>query len=111
MEHPYLILTSLFGIFGMEEWAASHPHVVYMWLAMLILIVIGLLAGSNASMIPKKTQNVLEVIISGLEDFVVSITGEEGRKSFPLLVINIPSLLCSFTLTFLKVLNSEVPVR
>ncbi|MBT3387476.1 MAG: F0F1 ATP synthase subunit A [Desulfobacula sp.] len=86
MEHPFLILTSLFGIFGLEQWAASNPHVVYMWLAMLFLIVPGWLIGKKIAMIPQGGQNVFEVIISGLEDFVVSITGEEGRKSFPLLV-------------------------
>jgi F-type H+-transporting ATPase subunit a len=86
VEHPYLILTSLFGIFGLEKWAAGHPHVVYMWLAMLILIVSGLLIGRKITMIPKGGQNVFEVVISALEDFVVSITGEEGRKSFPLLM-------------------------
>ena len=37
-------------------------------------------------MVPKTAQNVFEVIISGLEEFMVNITGEEGRKSFPLLL-------------------------
>lgn len=86
MEHPYLFMTSLFGIFGMEEWAATHPHVTYMWLAMVILIILGWLGGKSVSMVPKTIQNVFEVIISGLEGFMVSITGEEGRKSFPLLL-------------------------
>ncbi|MBU8849130.1 MAG: F0F1 ATP synthase subunit A [Desulfobacterales bacterium] len=86
MEHPYLILTSLFGLLGMEEWAAAHPHVTYMWMAMIILIFFGWLAGKSVSMIPKTAQNVFEVIISGLEEFMVNITGEEGRKSFPLLL-------------------------
>ena len=86
MEHPYLFMTSLFGIFGMEEWAAAHPHVTYMWLAMVILIVLGWLAGKSISMVPKPLQNVFEVLISGLEEFMVGITGEEGRKSFPLLL-------------------------
>jgi len=86
VEHPYLFMTSLFGIFGMEEWAAAHPHVTYMWLAMVILIVLGWLAGKSISMVPKTAQNVFEAIISGLEEFMVSITGEEGRKSFPLLL-------------------------
>lgn len=86
MEHPYLILTSLFGLLGMEEWAAAHPHVTYMWMAMTILIFFGWLAGKSVSMIPKTAQNVFEVIISGLEEFMVNITGEEGRKSFPLLL-------------------------
>ena len=86
MEHPYLFMTSLFGIFGMEEWAAAHPHVTYMWLAMVILIVLGWLTGKSISMVPKQLQNVFEVLISGLEEFMVGITGEEGRKSFPLLL-------------------------
>ena len=84
MEHPYLILTSLFGMFGLENWAASNPHVVYMWLAMGILIFLGWLGGKSISLVPKKAQNVFEVLISGLEEFMVTITGEEGRKSFPL---------------------------
>lgn len=86
MEHPYLILTSLFGLFGMEEWAAANAHVTYMWLAMIVLITLGWLGGKSVSMVPKTAQNVFEVIISGLEDFMVGITGEEGRKSFPLLL-------------------------
>ncbi len=86
MEHPYLILTSVFSIFGMEEWAAANPHVTYMWLCMIILIVFGWLAGKSVSMVPGTVQNVFETLVSGLEDFVVSITGEEGRKSFPLVI-------------------------
>lgn len=86
MEHPYLFMTSLFGIFGMEEWAAAHPHVTYMWLAMVVLIVLGWLGGKSISMVPNSIQNVFEVVISGLEEFMVGITGEEGRKSFPLLL-------------------------
>ncbi|MDT8380239.1 MAG: F0F1 ATP synthase subunit A [Desulfotignum sp.] len=86
MEHPYLLLTSVFGLFGLEEWAASHPHVTYMWLAMIILIFFGWLAGKSVSLVPETAQNVFEVLISGMEEFVVSITGEEGRKSYPLLI-------------------------
>jgi F-type H+-transporting ATPase subunit a len=86
VEHPYLFMTSLFKIFGMEEWAATHPHVTYMWLAMVVLIFLGWLAGKSITMVPKTAQNVFEVVISGLEEFMVGITGEEGRKSFPLLL-------------------------
>jgi len=35
-------------------------------------------------MIPKKGQNFFEIIISGIEDFMITITGEEGRWLFPL---------------------------
>lgn len=88
MEHPYLFLTSVFGLFGhgAEAWAASHPHVTYMWFVMAILIVLGILGGKGVKLVPKPIQNVFEVIISGLEEFMVSLTGEEGRSSFPLLM-------------------------
>ena len=86
MEHPYLLLTSLFGMLGMEEWAAANPHVTYMWLAMIVLIFLGWLAGKSVSMVPETAQNVFEVLISGLEEFMVTITGDEGRKSYPLVL-------------------------
>lgn len=86
MEHPYLLLTSLFGMLGMEEWAAAYPHVTYMWLAMIILIFFGWIAGKSVSMVPKTAQNVFEVLISGLEEFMVTVTGDEGRKSYPLVL-------------------------
>jgi len=70
----------------MEEWAYYHPHVTYMWMAMIILIVLGWIGGKSVSMVPKTVQNVFEVIISGLEEFMIGITGEEGRKSVPLLL-------------------------
>jgi F-type H+-transporting ATPase subunit a len=89
-------------MFGLEEWAASHPHVTYMWLAMIVLIVLGWLGGKGISMVPKTAQNVFEVVISGLEEFMVGITGEEGRKSFPL-------LLTVFLFVFLGNLMGLVP--
>lgn len=86
MEHLYTVLTSLFAAAGLEEWAFKHTHVTYMWLSMIILIILGFLAGRKVSLVPSPLQNVFEVIISGLEEFMVSITGEEGRSSFPLLL-------------------------
>lgn len=86
MEHPYLFLTSLFGLFGLGDWAGAHPHVTYMWFAMIILVVFGWIGGKSVALVPKTVQNIFEVIISGLEEFMVTITGEEGRDSAPLLM-------------------------
>jgi F-type H+-transporting ATPase subunit a len=36
-------------------------------------------------MVPGKLQNLFETLIGGLEDFMVGITGEEGRWFFPLI--------------------------
>ncbi|MDP2045862.1 MAG: F0F1 ATP synthase subunit A, partial [Deltaproteobacteria bacterium] len=43
----------------------------------------GLLASRQVSLVPKGAQNVFELIIGGLEEFMVEVTGEEGRAFFP----------------------------
>jgi F-type H+-transporting ATPase subunit a len=87
MEHPILFLVQLCDLIGggVASFAHHYPHVIYSWFAMLILIVFGLLAGKGVSIIPTKVQNVFEIVIGGLEDFTVDITGEDGRRFFPIL--------------------------
>ncbi|MDY0223307.1 MAG: F0F1 ATP synthase subunit A [Desulfobacterium sp.] len=84
MEHPYLFFVKLFEMIGLGHFAHANVHVVYMWVVMAILIILGWLAGRNVQMVPGKVQNVFEVLISGLEEFMVDVCGEEGRWFFPL---------------------------
>jgi F-type H+-transporting ATPase subunit a len=84
VEHPYLFFTKLFEAIGLGHFAHGNVHVVYMWVVMAILILFGWLAGRNTKLVPESVQNVFEVLISGLEEFMVGITGEEGRWLFPL---------------------------
>jgi F-type H+-transporting ATPase subunit a len=79
MEHPILFLDVLLGKFGLH----IPPHVTYSWMVMLILLGLGLLASRQVSLVPKGAQNVFELVVGGLEDFMVEITGEEGRAFFP----------------------------
>jgi F-type H+-transporting ATPase subunit a len=58
--------------------------VLYTWLVMLFLILVGAAAAKGVSMIPTKMQNLFELIVSGIEEFMVDITGEEGRWLFPI---------------------------
>ena len=51
---------------------------------MILLITFGAIAAKSVSLIPGKAQNVFEVIISGIENFMIDVTGEEGRWLFPL---------------------------
>ena len=100
MEHPILFLDVLLGKFNLH----IPPHVTYSWLVMLILIGLGLLASRSISLVPTGAQNVLEPVISGLEEFMVEITGEEGRAFFPyiatlflyILVCNLLGLIPGF---------------
>lgn len=85
MEHPYLFFVKLFEAIGLGPFAHHYPHVIYSWVVMLLLIVFGSLAAKGVSLIPGKGQNFFEIVISGIEDFMVDITGEEGRWLFPLI--------------------------
>jgi len=79
MEHPILFLDVIFGKFNLH----IPPHVTYAWIVSLILLGLGLLASRRISLIPKGAQNVFELVVGGLEEFMVEITGEEGRAFFP----------------------------
>ncbi|PIP36553.1 MAG: ATP synthase F0 subunit A [Desulfobacterales bacterium CG07_land_8_20_14_0_80_52_14] len=85
MEHPYLFFVKLFEAVGLGHFAHAYPHVIYSWVVMAILIIAGALAAKGVSMIPSKGQNFFEVIIAGIEDFMVDITGEEGRWLLPII--------------------------
>lgn len=84
MAHPYLFFVKLFEAIGLEHFAHSYPHVIYSWVVMILLITLGAIAAKSVSLIPGKAQNVFEVVISGIENFMIDVTGEEGRWLFPL---------------------------
>jgi F-type H+-transporting ATPase subunit a len=85
VEHPYLFFVKLFELIGLGHFAHSYPYIVYSWVVMIILIVLGVLASKSVTLVPTKVQNVMEIIVSALEEFTIDITGEEGRWLFPLL--------------------------
>ncbi|MBU0987577.1 MAG: F0F1 ATP synthase subunit A [Proteobacteria bacterium] len=85
MEHPYLFFVKLFEAVGLGHFASTYPHVIYSWVVMIILISLGAVATKGVSLIPSKAQNIFEILIMGMEDFMVDITGEEGRWLFPII--------------------------
>ena len=84
-----VLLEKVMDVLGLVD-EAGHSlipnHVLYTWLVMLILIVLGWLGTRRLSLVPKGVQNFLEVLIGGIEDFVVENMGERGRVVFPLLM-------------------------
>jgi F-type H+-transporting ATPase subunit a len=84
VEHPYLFFVKLFEAIGLGHFAHAYPHVIYSWVVMIILIALSVLAAKSVTLIPSKAQNVFELLISGMEEFMIEITGEEGRWLFPL---------------------------
>jgi F-type H+-transporting ATPase subunit a len=84
MEHPYLFFVKLFEAIGLGHFAHAYPHVVYSWVVMALLIFFGYLASRKISMIPRGAQNFFELVVSGIEEFMVDVVGEEGRWLLPL---------------------------
>ncbi len=80
MEHPILFLDLILEKFGVHHFP---PQVTYAVVVALILVGLGWLAGRQISLVPKGAQNVFELIVGGLEEFMVDVTGEEGRAFFP----------------------------
>lgn len=95
MEHPILFLNILFEKLGLPIVGAEQahtflekmlqPHVTYTWVVMLILLVLARIAVKRIEMVPKGGQNFFEVVVTGIEDFMIGVTGEEGRFLFPLI--------------------------
>jgi len=82
--HPYLFFVKLFEAIGLGHFAHAYPHVIYSWVVMILLLTLGAIGAKSISLIPAKAQNVFEIIISGIENFMVDVSGEEGRWLFPL---------------------------
>jgi F-type H+-transporting ATPase subunit a len=82
--HPYLFFVKLFEAIGLGHYAHAYPHVIYSWVVMILLLTLGAIGAKSISLVPAKAQNVFEIIISGIENFMVDVSGEEGRWLFPL---------------------------
>lgn len=81
MIHPFLILQWL------EQQLNVHigEHVTYTWLVMLILIVVAFLASKTISLVPTGAQNLMEVVVTGVEGLIEETMGKEGKAFFPLI--------------------------
>ncbi len=86
--HPIFLVEEAFKLGGLTDahgQALIPNNVLYSWLIMALLIIVGWLATRNVQIVPGRVQNFFEFLIGSLEEFVVSNMGEAGRKVFPLL--------------------------
>ena len=92
MTHPFLFFQWLADklhfaeVFGFHH-AEKINHVTYTWFVMLILVVLAFLAARSIKTIPGGLQNLMEVIVTGIEGLIVETMGEEGKKYFPLIAL------------------------
>ena len=96
MEHPIFFLSLFLEKLGLpivHDFTHAHtfleklllPYITYTWLIMIILVVVIKLLLRKIELVPQGAQNVFEVIVGGIEEFIVDITGEEGRFVLPLI--------------------------
>lgn len=60
-------------------------HVTYTWLVMALLALCGFLATRRIGIVPAAFQNVMEVVVETLENFLIQTMGEKGKIVFPLI--------------------------
>lgn len=87
---PHIVLLEkgmeVLGLVNKAGESLIPQHILYTWLVMLILVILGWLGTKRLSMVPGGVQNFLETLVNGMEDFIVANMGENGRKVFPLLM-------------------------
>ena len=83
MEHHYYFVTEILAALGFEHFAHNWQHVTHSWFIMILMIIGATFLARGIQMLPRKGQNLLEITIETLEDFMVDITGPEGRSFFP----------------------------
>ena len=108
MEHPIFLISLLLEKLGLpivHDFGEAHtllekvllPHITYTWLVMIILVVVIRLLVRKIELVPRGAQNFFEVVVGGIEEFMVDVTGEEGRFVFPLIgTLAFYILLCNY---------------
>ncbi|MCW8892383.1 MAG: F0F1 ATP synthase subunit A [Deltaproteobacteria bacterium] len=81
MTHPFLFLQWI------EQQLHLHigEHVTYTWFVMAILILVAFLASRAIKMVPSGAQNLMEVVVGGIEGLIEETMGKEGKAYFPLI--------------------------
>lgn len=96
MEHHFYFITELLGKLGFGHLAHTFQHVTHSWFVILIMLAGSLFLARKIKLLPEKGQSFLEFTISSLEDFMISITGPEGKMFFPFIAtIFLYILICN----------------
>ena len=96
MEHHYYFINEILRLVGLEHFAENYETVTHSWFIIVIMLIGSLLMTKGIKLLPSKTQSFLEFVVSSLENFMVEITGPEGRAFFPFIAtIFLYILLCN----------------
>ena len=96
MEHHYYFINEILGAFGLGHFAEHYEAITHSWLVILFMVISFALLARGIKLLPSKTQSFLEFVVGSLENFMVDITGPEGRAFFPFIAtIFLYILLCN----------------
>lgn len=96
MEHPIFFLQKAFEMLGFGHFAHVHLQIIHSWLVIIIMVLSAIIFTRGIKLMPTKAQNAIEIIIDGLENFLVDVGGPESRMFFPFIAtIFFYILLCN----------------
>ena len=76
IEHPPILSLAPLGI---------PDHVFYTWLVMGVLVVLSVVASRNMALVPRGTQNFMEVVLEQFLTLLDDVIGHGGRRFLPLI--------------------------
>ena len=76
IEHPPILSLASLGV---------PDHVFYTWIVMGILVVLSLVASRSIQMVPRGTQNFMEVVLEQFTTLLDDVIGHGGRRFLPLI--------------------------
>ena len=79
------IIRSFMGDGSVAGFLARWENVIFSLLIALIIVLVMRAAGRKKEMIPSGLQNVVEMLVETLENFIVGVIGPRGRKFVPFL--------------------------
>ena len=69
----------IFNTYGLPH------HVVFSWLVMIVLVLVGLMAARQPALIPTGLQNAMEAALEFVLGLIDDVIGPEGRRFVPLI--------------------------
>ncbi|HWI40402.1 MAG TPA: F0F1 ATP synthase subunit A [Verrucomicrobiae bacterium] len=86
MVHPFLYLQFFRHILApLHISEAGSDAIAYTWLIAIILLLVSKAATARIATVPGGLQNVMEVVVGGVENMIAETMGEKGRPFFPLI--------------------------
>ena len=95
-EHHLFYINELLDNLGYGHFAHGFQHVTHSWFVILLMLSGGLFLARGIKLLPQKRQSFLEFTVGSLEDFMINITGPEGKSFFPFIAtIFLYILICN----------------